>query len=466
MKPSRAAGFARAVLAGFAVVCGGVLLLAIVRRPDSGLYYVGPVAGLAFAAFTLSRAEDMQVNVALALVAVGVALYAAEATMVLARLAHYDTRFDWEKRRIAAARAAGVAYDLRTQLQVVNDLRGQGTEAVARVHPSAFLPSDGLGDGENRVFPLGGIARAVTVTCNELGEWAIVDTDEHGFRNPLGEWERDRFDVVLIGDSYAFSACVPQGEGLASSLRAGGRTVLNLGFGGNGPLLALAALSEYGAAYRPGAVVWLWYEGNDFLDLEAESRSGMLLRYLDAGHRQGLSDERQRLDSLMLDYHERRRAEAEASARTRWRCVPILCGVRNLLVRSRTSMAAGEADEAELAEGTETAPARDHPVDMLEQILGQARDRVRGWGGELYFVYLPSWARYAVPMDRDLLNGRPLVLGAVAEAGVPLIDFAEILGRHPDPLALFPYRERGHFTSEGYAYLADQIARRLPAPSD
>ena len=54
---------------------------------------------------------------------------------------------------------------------------------------------------------------------------------------------------------------------------------VNLGIGGNGPLMMLAGLKEYLAALRPRVVLWFYFEGNDVTkDLFRERRSALLIR--------------------------------------------------------------------------------------------------------------------------------------------------------------------------------------------
>ena len=108
----------------------------------------------------------------------------------------------------------------------------------------------------------------------------------------------------------------------------------------------------------------------------------------------------------------------------------------------------------------------DLPVDFFGEVMETARDRVRLWGGELFFVYLPIWHRYRRTLNQDAFNKRRDVLEMLGELGIPVIDFTDVLGSHPDPLSLFPFRERGHYTQEGYTLLAGQIAARLDESSE
>ena len=53
-------------------------------------------------------------------------------------------------------------------------------------------------------------------------------------------------------------------------------------------------------------------------------------------------------------------------------------------------MAGNDADNAEMGRDL------DGPnMEAFRNIMFQAETTVQAWGGQLYFVYLPEWARYA-----------------------------------------------------------------------
>ena len=205
-------------------------------------------------------------------------------------------------------------------------------------------------------------------------------------------------------------------------------------------------LKEYAEPFTPKVVLWFYYEGNDLFDLRSESESASLLAYLEPDHSQGLMGRRPELDRLLGEYHDSARAAARSAAERRKRCVLLLCGVRSLRPRS----------------GTDAAPSTDFPVSLLGEVFAKAQDRVTAWGGKLYVVYVPSWFRYRDGAEPDAQHSnRQDVLEALHNSGIELIDFEKVVSAHPDPLSLFPFRSRGHFTSEGYAMMAEQVERRL-----
>jgi len=95
----------------------------------------------------------------------------------------------------------------------------------------------------------------------------------------------DREQLLLLGDSYVQGYCVGPEDGIAPRLRERFPGTLNFGMSGNGPLLMLATLREYGAALEPEFVVWSFFSGNDLENLENERNRSALVAYLDPGHR-------------------------------------------------------------------------------------------------------------------------------------------------------------------------------------
>ena len=80
---------------------------------------------------------------------------------------------------------------------------------------------------------------------------------------------------------------------------------------------------------------------------------------------------------------------------------------------------------------------------------------IQGWGGKMYFVYLPSFASYSTGIE-DV--NREFVMRTVTELGIPVIDIhTEAFALHPDPLSFFPFRCGGHYNAEGYRLVGESI---------
>jgi hypothetical protein len=372
-------------------------------------------------------------NLALVTVSVLLSVYVVEAFL-------WATGYSTD--HYGAVRVAGGDFDTRETIEVIEDLRARNVDAWPSVLPAMHLGSGGLAAGDDRLYPLGGLPEKVTVVCNESGRYMVYESDEHGFHNPKGLYTGAGVDIAIVGDSFAQGRCVAPGEEVSAVLRREGYSVLNLGIGHNSLLLELAGLTEYALAERPRVVLWMYFEGNDLVDLQRELTDGLLTKYLAAGFDQSLRRRREEVAVALTDFVNK---QWQAEARRTKRATPL----KNLLKlkRIRTLLGQRSAKQVEV-------------VPEFAEILSMAKERIERVGGTMYFVYLPAWARYALRKESDYL-ARNVVLQTVRELGIPIIDFAETVTARDDPLALFPLRVQGHYTAEGYTLLAGQIAQHL-----
>jgi len=243
---------------------------------------------LFFTSFALMT-PSQRINLAIVCSSIAIALGAGEA--IAATILSSVERAHWLdlRQRADIARRGGRTFDRRTPLELIHHLRDQGIDAVGYVSPmeayigpavqkyqdAPFLRLDG-----QDVIPLGGISRRPTILCNEAGEYVTYDSDEHGFNNPKGLWSAGASDILIVGDSFAHGACVPSDKSFGALLRQRYPKTISVGYMGNGPLVELAALAEYGPFLKPSVVLWCYYEGNDLLDLRNERNSRLLDRYM------------------------------------------------------------------------------------------------------------------------------------------------------------------------------------------
>jgi hypothetical protein len=300
------------------------------------------------------------------------------------------------------------------------------------------------------VLPLGGVANALTVLCNESGTYVFYESDEFGFNNPKGLWQAKGVQVMALGDSFTQGYCVEPERNFVSLIRARYPLALNLGMSGNGPLLMLAALKEYGPSLRPRSVLWFFFEGNDVSgDMATERRNPLLMRYLEGGFAQALMERKTALDRQLRAYVDRilqaspARKETDAGPLQRWISFIGLAKLRAVLALPST------------------LGAPDYP--FFERILAEAQATVERWGGRLYFVYLPGYSSVAGPVENgdtlDHVHGR--VGGIVGALGLPLIDLRRAFKEHEDPASLFPFRGSGHYNEAGHGLVAEMALKAL-----
>jgi hypothetical protein len=99
-------------------------------------------------------------------------------------------------------------------------------------------------------------------------------------------------------------------------------------------------------------------------------------------------------------------------------------------------------------------------VDLFREILSRAKTDVSEWGGTLYFVYLPSWTRYAGAAESGP-EQRTEILSLATTLGIPIIDVHSVFQAQKDPLSMFPFRGPGHYNEEGHRLVAEEVLKAI-----
>ena len=416
----------------------------------AALFYLAPAMFVVLLLLSVKLSTEHRVSFSLLIVSTAICIFLAEGYLTLfPRPTPLELR---TMRRVSAAAGLGIDFDTRSRLRVVDELTAAGQDVTLAFLPLAYL-SDTFDspDASGRLFPLAGRANTTSVLCNEAGNYPIYDSDERGFNNPRGTWSEAKLDFLLVGDSYTQGICVASEKNIAGRLREVHPRTLNLGMSNNGPLMMLATLKEYAQSFEPNVVLWIFFGGNDLLDL-AEERRTPLLNYLEEGFSQGLSDKQQAIDDMVERYME----EAIATERTT---------ARKFVHEPRPSFSLWESLKlARLRSFARLTYRRNEAADYAElqlfaRVLGEADRFVNLWGGQLYFVSLPEYLEFA--RGPTSFQSHSEVMSIVSDLGVPLIDLRETFLEHADPLSLFPLRLPAHYNDSGYALVAETILERI-----
>lgn len=402
------------------------------------------VASLAFN--TVVRANVVLLFLGLLAAALGADIWIAQ----FQRKAELNPRTELA-RGVAARR--GIPFDERTMMQVVKEFRSEGAKTIPMMSPSNFIDygkapdRSGMEIKNTVVLPMGSMSRARNVYCNEGGRWLVYDSDEYGFQNPVGTWAARQANVALVGDSFAQGACNPVETGVAHALRERFGKVVNIGIGGSGPLLQFGAMKEYLPLVKPKKVIWLHFEGNDmFTNLPQEKRHPILQRYLkETGFVQRLPEIQDAIDENWMNFLRGYEGKIngnslqEASAKH----PPLSNSLKLITLRDRF--------------GLTTCPKRSQDFELLGEIVEKADKLVRGWGGQLVFVYLPSWGGCDLFDPRNKNNWlHNKVIETVSSKQVPIIDIGPIFANHSNMESLFHYRG-SHYSPDGYKLVFQTI---------
>lgn len=385
--------------------------------------------------------RDTRTAIIICLIAAVGGLYAADAFLA------------WRASRLPAEAAArlGLENDPRGVRQLIQDMAREGKTAVPALWPALLLEAGAGGaarsaltvDGRETV-PVGGVSGVTTVMCREVGPYVTYLADRHGFNNPDSVWDKP-VDLLLIGDSFAQGQCVPPDAQMAARLRAAIPGTITLGMGHEGPLLELAALKEFGPLLKPRVVVWVYFQGNDLIqDLQRERASPLLMRYLEPGFSQDLPARQADIDAALRARLEGPSKERDIARIETMDTLLSVAKLRNL----RRALGA-----------TRSQPMPD--TALFARILMEAQRTVGGWGGVLYFVYLPSWPELMAPAPFDAAL-RDRVLAIARETGLDVIDLYEPMTAEGDPSAFFFY-PGSHYGPEGQGAVAGAILETLEA---
>lgn len=348
--------------------------------------------------------------------------------------------------RAGLAKKYGVKYDGRDRLQVVLDCRKTNQNCFPSVPPITFT-DNGLKLADSVLFPLAGVANATVIGCNESGYYSTYKTDRFGFRNPSASWLNSvPIDLAFVGDSYAIGDCVNEGESFADKLREAYPRVIDLAYAGNGPLIELATIKEYLSGRQVRFVFWVYFERNDFTNLERSKNVETLVKYLEPDFTQDLVLKKDKINAAMRDYVNNR-IEVQEQGRAK-----VLPNLRLLFwkIRNRKPSSIG------------TRKSINYDLPMFQEILVSAKHTVEESGGQLVFVYLPEYERFnsevqKAPWSASRIKGE--VVDMVNSLGIDLIDIEPAFRMVEDPLNLFPFRIQGHYNETGHSIVASEIQK-------
>ncbi len=326
---------------------------------------------------------------------------------------------------------SGEKWDKRLPIEIYNDLKKENNEIVVTLR--AILHEN----GDYPIFSFSGISNSETIHCNENGYYSIYKSDRYGFNNPDNEWNKDQIEYLLVGDSYTHGSCVNRPNDIGSVLRTlSNKSVLNLGYRGNGPLIEYATMREY-LNSKVKKVLWV-YSANDIRNLSDEKNEKFLLKYLnDKNFIQNLRLKQNEIDNKLKNHLEKRIERLKnIDKKSVLKEFLKIYNLRTLIFKKK------ETSEISLSE--------------FKEILLLAQDLTKKNNSELYFIYLPGYARY-VGKD-DTIKTYISVKDIVEEVGIPFIDIHKhVFEKKKNQLEFFPFEQLGHYNVEGYKEVAEII---------
>ena len=338
-------------------------------------------------------------------------------------------------------------YDTRDVFNVYKDLKKNNPNIVLTPIPRNFIEED-----NQQIFPLSGISKRKTIGCNENGYYSIFNSDRYGFNNPDSEWDKKEIKFLLIGDSMVHGSCVNQPDTIGGNLRkiTTDDGVLSLGQRANGSLIEYATLKEYLHLVKVNRVLWVYYEGNDLIELGQEIKNKILSKYLnDDEYSQNLHRRQNEIDKklqkkfdIVKTYIESLKKQKTIFPRFfKFYFLRRITFERFFIPESKPRVLSAE----------------------FKKIIKLSKSLVEKNQAKLYFVYIPEIHRYIKKLDNDKnFNDYEKVVKFVNNLNIPVIDVnKELFNKQKDKLSLFPFRSRNHFTEKGYKLLAETIYKKI-----
>jgi len=392
---------------------------------------------LSFISFFIPK--ELKINITVFFISILIAAYFVEGYLFIQN--SLNKKQEEQDKYAIYKNNTGKDYDKRTKFEIFHDLKKENPNIAIRVHPASFVSDKNL-----NYFPLSGLSNRKTIQCNENGYYSIYQSDRYGFNNPDKEWDRDKIEFLLLGDSFTNGSCVNEPDTISGNLRKLNNNengILNLGQGGSGPLIEYATLKEYFPIKKVERVLWIHFADNDLLNLMGELENKILVNYLnDANFSQNLILRKEELQKLLLNKLNQEMFKQERSNAKNVGQFLKLKNLRNITV--------------EIFFPT--------PVqhEKFKNILKLSNDFTKQKNSKLYFVYIVGYNKYSNSGNDKNVQNYKKIIKILKSLEIPIIDInKELFEKHEDPLSLFPFRMSGHYNEKGYQLVAQTIFNKI-----
>lgn len=352
-----------------------------------------------------------------------------------------------------AAKEANLPYDTRSPLQVIEDSRTTEKPLKPVLAPYYFYDEvvELNWEGQKRVV-FGGEPLIEGVVCGETGSILSHLYDEFGFLNPRGIYEKRPIDLLLLGDSTVEGNCVPRGGSLGDYARLKLPKTLSMGQRSNGPLSALGAIKEFVPFLKPRYVLWFHVEGNDVWELIQEAANPLSAQFLKEDYKpwqwENWSKVVKALPALSDQvFHSSKKASSQPFSQRLKGSHPSIAAFLHLHPLRNTLF-------PQFSFRPQVVVDDRHTTALL-----QAKALIKQQGGKLVVVMVPNWDNLEAKRKDP---SRDLFLEALAKNKIPVVDLVPWISSIEDPLSLYNFRLRAHWTPETNEKVMNRILESLP----
>ena len=383
---------------------------------------------------------------------------------------------DIDYTRYQKAKELGVDYDTRTFWQAFSEEKIKEPTLTPNYYATSHLILKRGYDPsiqefimtqvkKNGVIPLRGPINKKTLTCNEDGKMRIINNDKFGFKNPNSIYEK-KIRVFLIGDSFAEGECYDENSNISGILRNEFEiNSASFGIGGAGPLMSLATLKEYGNYFKPEFVIYLYYEGNDMSELNS-SKDTFLIKYIN-NFNQDLLNRTEEINEFFIEYENLAYKAFKKHTEAGYNKFDenVMEEIENSKKRKKIEIVKDffELQKLKNLFLTKSFFGFKNTVDkkLFYKILEQMKLEIDSWNGKLIVVYLPDWNRYYQKYSFAKYFHKKNVESVIKSLDLHYIDINEEFEKKEEPMNLYPFGLYGHFTTEGYQLVAENIFKNI-----
>ena len=383
-----------------------------------------------------------------------VALYIVEALLI--SYAHYGEINSLEEKIKIYKDETGKEFDTRPFFKAYKESKNNTHDLVPMIPVRESLEID------TGPYSLSnGISNSMTMFCNENGYYAKYLSDQYGFNNPDNQWDQKSIEYLLVGDSFVHGMCVNEDHTLSGNFRKMvNQGVLNLGNSGSGPLTQYATLREYLPLVNAKRIIWVYFEGNDLLDLNYELKNKTLNSYLkDKKYTQQLFMKQNEIDAryrnIIENILDKNHDQIEGFSsfmipvKRFFKLVSLRVFIKNLYRPIKSNSLINH----------------DTNYEKYRDIMRLVKDYAEENNSQLYFVYLPDYYRIVTNrLDDKELFGYQKVIGLTEELQIETIDLnKEFLNLSYDLKSLYPFKKSGHLNNRGYSevtILINEVVKR------
>ena len=339
---------------------------------------------------------------------------------------------------------ADKVYDTRSRLEFYKDQKKIDNQIKI-----VFLSSH-LKLKNNDFLPLSGVSNSKTINCNENGYYSIYDSDRYGFNNPDYEWDQKEIEYLLIGDSFTHGSCVNRPNDFASVLRSlTKKSVLNLGYRGNGPVAEYASLREYMPS-NVKKILWFYFEGNDIENMNDEIKHKTFQKYFkDLNFSQNLKNKQDEVDDFVNLSIKNSFEKNENDSLIQTKIIKFVKFFELRLLINRII-------------NQKTVIDNFNKSKEIKELFYKINKLATNNNSELYIIYLPEYSRYVSEGGGGVENSDyNLIKGVLEELDLNLIDInEELFAKINDPLIFFPFGLNGHYNELGNRKIAELIFKK------